>query len=256
MFYTLKAVLRTLVLPPSGTLILAIIGLWLLRRHRRTGIALVVVGLGSLWLLCTPIVADVLTRATEHFPVLDLSKPVQAQAVVILGGGGLREDAPEFGGGPAPERQLLERLTYGAYVARKTALPVLVTGAPDEAVGMRNSLVRDFGVNVRWTEAHSRDTFDNAHNSAQMLFADHIKRVVLVTSTTHLWRATQEFRSAGVEVVPAPAGPWGRREQAVFRFVPTSQGLMRSEEALYELWGERVRELLSILHLRRQSSPD
>jgi uncharacterized SAM-binding protein YcdF (DUF218 family) len=256
MLYTLKAVLRTLILPPSGTLILAIVGLWLLRRHRRTGIALVVVGLGSLWLLCTPIVSDLLTRATEHFPILDLSKPVQADAVVILGGGGLREDAPEFGGGPVPEQQLLERLTYGAYVARKTSLPVLVTGAPDEAVAMRTSLARDFGINVRWVEARSRDTFDNAHNSAQMLFADHVKRIVLVTSATHVWRATQEFRAAGLEVVPAPAGPLGPREKAVFRFVPTSQGLMRSEEALYELLGERVRELLATLHLRRQAVPD
>jgi uncharacterized SAM-binding protein YcdF (DUF218 family) len=151
---------------------------------------------------------------------------------------------------------LLERLTYGAYVARKTSLPVLVTGAPDEAVAMRTSLARDFGINVRWVEARSRDTFDNAHNSAQMLFADHVKRIVLVTSTTHLWRATQEFRSAGLEVVSAPAGPWGQREQGVFLFVPTSQGLMRSEEALYELLGERVRELLATLHLRRQAVPD
>ena len=256
MFYTLKALLRTLILPPAGQLILTIIGLWLVRRHRRTGIALVVVGLGSLWLLCTPIVSDVLTRATERFPVLDLSKPVQADAVVILGGGGLRQDAPEFGGGPAPERELLERLTYGAYVARKSSLPVLVTGAADEAVGMRNSLVRDFGVNVRWMEARSRDTFDNARNSAQMLFADHIKRIVLVTSTTHLWRATQEFRSAGFDVTPAPAGPWSPREKTVFRFVPSSQALDRSQEALYELLGERVREWLAALHLRAQAPPN
>jgi uncharacterized SAM-binding protein YcdF (DUF218 family) len=256
MFYTLKALLRTLVLPPAGPLILTLIGLWLLRRQRRTGITLVAAGLGSLWLLCTPIVSDVLTRATEHFPVLDLSRPVQADAVVILGGGGLRGDAREFGGGPAPEQELLERLTYGAYIARKTSLPVLVSGAPDEAVGMRNSLVRDFGVNVRWMEARSRDTFDNAHNSAQMLLADHIKRIVLVTSTTHLWRATQEFRSAGFDVIPAPSGSWAPREKTVFRFVPTSRALDRSQEALYELLGERVREVLAALHLRRQSSPN
>jgi uncharacterized SAM-binding protein YcdF (DUF218 family) len=253
MFYTLKSLLRTLVLPPSGPLILAIIGLWLLWRHRRTGITLMVVGLGSLWLLCTPLVADVLTRATERFPALDLSKPVQADAVVILAGGGIRESAPEFGGGPAPERELLERLAYGAYVARKTSLPVLVTGTPEEVAAMRNSLVRDFGVSVRWLEVRSRDTFDNARYSAQMLFADHVKRIVLVTSATHLWRSTQEFRSAGFDVIPAPVGILSPRERPVFLFLPSSQGLMRSEAALYELWGERVRELLAALHLRRQS---
>ena len=35
--------------------------------------------------------------------------------------------APEYGG-PAAGPGLLERLSYGAYVARRTGLPVLVSG--------------------------------------------------------------------------------------------------------------------------------
>lgn len=256
MFYTVKALLRTLALPPAGLLIVAVVGLLVMRRHRRTGVALIVAAVCGLWLLATPIVSDALTRTAERFPVLDLSKPVQAQAIVILGGAGLRELAPELGGGPAPEMGLLQRLAYGAYLARKTSLPILVTGAPLEAIAMRDSLIRDFGVQVRWVEDQSRDTFDNAHYSARKLFAEHITHIVLVTSSTHLWRATQEFRSAGFEVVPAPAGSSAPRERTVFRFVPSSAGLMRSESAVYELWGERVRQILAVLHLRRQPTAD
>src|SRR6185437_3506386 len=183
---SLKSVLHTLLLPPGGPLLLAILGLLLLRRYRRTGVALLIVAVGALWLLSMPIIADELTLAAERFPPLDLTKPVDAQAIVILGGGGYRSRAPEYGGAPAAEMEQLDRLTYGAYVARKTSLPVLVTGATNEALAMNASLTRNFGVTPRWIENRSRDTFDNARYSAHMLFAQHITSIVLVTSSTHL----------------------------------------------------------------------
>ena len=254
MLVTLKTVLHTLLLPPGGVLLVAIAGILLLRRHRRAGMALLIAAVGTLWLLSTPIIANELTLAAERFPPLDLTKPVGAQAIVILGGGGFRSRAPEYGGAPAAEPEQLDRLAYGAYVARKTSLPVLVTGATDEAIAMSATLTRSFGVTPRWVENQSRDTFDNARYSARLLFAEHIRHIVLVTSSTHLWRATQEFQSAGFDVVPAPADVSAPREEAEFRFVPGPQALLRSRDAIYELLGERVRVILAALHLRRQSS--
>lgn len=255
MLVALKSVLHTLLLPPGGLLLVAIAGLVLLRRYRRTGLALLIGAVAALWLLSTPIISDELTLAAERFPPLDLAKPVQAQAIVILGGGGFRFRAPEYGGAPAAEMEQLDRLSYGAYVARKTSLPVLVTGATHEALAMSASLTRSFGVTPRWVENHSRDTFDNARYSARMLFPEHITHIVLVTSSTHLWRATKEFQSAGFEVVPAPADVWApHQEGATLSLVPGAEALLRSQRALYELLGERVRVILEALHLRRQDS--
>ncbi len=245
--FILKALLRSLILPPAGLLILAVLGLLLLRRRRNIGLSLLIFSVASLWLLSTPIIADSLTRVAERFPALDLTRPVQAQAIVILGGGSLRFAAPEMA--------LLERLAYGAFVAHKTALPVLVSGAYQEAVAMRVSLARDFGITARWVEDQSRDTFENARFSVRLLRADGVKRIILVTSSTHMWRAAQEFQNAGVEVVPAPVGNWGPRELTVFRLVPSSLGLLHSSTALYELIGEPVRRILALLHLRRQADP-
>jgi uncharacterized SAM-binding protein YcdF (DUF218 family) len=246
-----KTVLRTMILPPAGPLLLASIGALLLRRRPRLARLLLALGLGSLWLLSLPIVADALTRLVEHYPPLDLAQATQAQAIVILGGGGQRAYAPEYGG-PAAEPVLLERLAYGAYVARSTGLPVLVTGNGIEATAMRASLARNFGLEVRWADDRAYDTFDNARNSAQLLRADGVQRIVLVTSATHLWRAAQEFTAAGLDVVPAPAGVLEVRDTGVFRYLPTSQALLRSSAATYELLGEPVRKLLVLSHLRRQ----
>jgi uncharacterized SAM-binding protein YcdF (DUF218 family) len=245
-----KTLLRILILPPAGPLLLAIIGALLLRRRPRLGRVLLATGLASLWLLSLPLVADALTRMAQHYPALDLNLPLQAQAIVILGGGGQRPFAPEYGG-PAPDPVLLERLAYGAYVARHTGLPILITGNGIEARAMRESLVRNFAIEPRWIEDRAYDTFDNATNSAQLLRTDGVQRIVLVTSADHLWRASHEFTAAGLQVTPAPAGVWADRDLGVLGYLPDAQELARSSRAAYELLGEPVRKLLSLSHLRR-----
>jgi len=186
----------------------------------------------------------------DHYPALDLSHPIAAQAIVILGGGGYRQWAPEYRG-PAPEFALYDRLAYGAYVSRHTGLPVLVTGNGLEAVTMRVSLSRDFGLQARWIDDAATDTYDNARDSARILRAAGIAHVVLVTSDTHLWRAAHEFQAAGLSVVPAPADVWAPREIGTMRFVPTATGLLRSYTAVYEIVGEGIRDVLVAAHLRR-----
>ena len=171
MFVTLKMVLGTLLVPPAGPLLLAAAGLWLLARRRnghgasRAGLVLASASVVALWLLSTPVIADGLTRLTEHYPALDPDRPVRGQAIVILGGATERT-APEYGG-PAAGFELLERVSYGAYLARRTGLPVLVSGTAREAAAMRATLARDFGITARWADGESRDTFDNARFSAR-----------------------------------------------------------------------------------------
>jgi uncharacterized SAM-binding protein YcdF (DUF218 family) len=257
MFITLKTLLRMLLLPPAGPLILALIGALLTRRAsalamRRIGFGLLTVSLAGLWLLATPAVAERLERAAERCPALDLTHPVQAQAVVILGGGEFRSWAPEYGAAAAGVG-LLERLSYGAYVARRTGLPVLVSGTAREVLAMRATLARDFGIEVRWLEGESRDTFQNAEFSARLLKPEHVTRIVLVTSATHEWRAVQEFTSAGFQVVPAPAGGWASQPVDLTYYLPSAAGLQHSSDALYELLGDLARQFFAATHLRRQA---
>ncbi len=246
----LKTLLKELFLPPAGPLLLALLGLVLLKARPRLARVFIVAGLASLWLLSTPIVADALTGLVELYPPLDFRQAATAQAIVILGGGGQRALAPEYQG-PAAEPFLLERLSYGAYIARKTGLPVLVTGFSLEARAMHDSLQRNFEIETRWIDDQAYDTFENARNSARVLAAENVHRIILVTRATHMRRSVQEFTDAGFDVIPAPAGMLAVRDFGVLRFTPNPQALLRSQMAIYELIGEPVRILLSASHLRR-----
>jgi uncharacterized SAM-binding protein YcdF (DUF218 family) len=248
MIFILKPLVRTLILPPAGPMLLAIVGFMLLRRRPHLGRSLIAIGIAALWLLATPVIADALLRAAERCPPLDLSRQIDAQAIVVLGGGGHRLIAPEYGG-PAVDDQLLERITYTAFVAKRTGLPVLVCGAAEEAIAMQATLERSFDVPVRWVENRSRDTYENARLSAPILKKDGATRVLLVTSSSHMWRAAQEFRRAGIVVTPAPAVLL-TSDYSVLRWIPTPTGLVRAHAALYELIGENVRQVLVVLHIR------
>jgi uncharacterized SAM-binding protein YcdF (DUF218 family) len=250
-FFFLKALARGLILPPGSSLILVLIGAVLIWRRRKSGRTLFLVGFASLWLFCTPIVADGLSALAERYPALNPDQPVNAQAVVVLGGGGVRDHAPEYNG-PIVEWAALERLILAAFLARHYSLPLAVSGAPPEAAAMSETLARNLGVTPRWIEGNSRDTFENAQLSAKLLFPVGVRRVILVTSSTHEWRAAHEFMGAGFEVVPAPVGVLDYREQGAFRYIPSAEGLARSNAAVYELIGEPMRRLQAALGIREK----
>jgi uncharacterized SAM-binding protein YcdF (DUF218 family) len=250
MLLLLKALLRSLILPPAGPLLILTLGVFLLKRRPVLARVCLIFGIGSLWLLSTPVISDALTGFTEHYPPLDLSRASGAQAIVILGGGGQITRAPEYGG-PSAQPILLEKLTYGAFVARKTGLPILITGAEIEASAMRETLLRNFDTAVRWVDNQARDTFENAHNSAQLLKAAGIHRVILITRTTHMWRSAHEFIAAGIEVVPAPVGILSQRGHGILQYVPNSDALLQASAAIYELLGEPIRVLFAATHIRR-----
>ena len=86
---------------------------------------------GIVIVLSLPLGSDILIGRLQIFPALtaaDLKKIGQTPplAIVILSAG-RRTYAPEFGG-ETVDALALERLRYGADVARQTQLPVLVSG--------------------------------------------------------------------------------------------------------------------------------
>src|SRR5262245_35691112 len=155
----MKKLITALVLPPTGALLLSMAGLLLLRRRPRLARALAWSGFLILFALSLPPVSWALNALVSDSPALDLRRSSQAQAIVVLGGG-LRRNAPEYSGDTVNWLSL-ERIRYAAALARRTHLPVLVTGGRvhggrPEAELMRDALESEFGVPVRWVETDSR----------------------------------------------------------------------------------------------------
>jgi uncharacterized SAM-binding protein YcdF (DUF218 family) len=240
----LKAVAKALVLPPTGPLLVAIAGLLLLGRRWRAGRILAWSGVVLMLGLSTPAVAFMLLSVLNRWPALELDNPRGAQAIVILGGG-VRRHAAEYGGDTLGALTL-ERVRYGAYVARATKLPVLVTGGSvfggePEAKLMRAALEGEFSVPVRWAESKSRNTHENAVRSSQILSAAHIGRVILVAHSFDMARAKAEFATQGIEAIPAPTGVPSNAVDTPLDLLPSLGALQGSYFALYEILANLTR---------------
>ena len=104
----------------------------------------------------------------------------------------------------------LERVRYGAFLAIKTGLPILVSGGLPEpgeiplAKIMAETLQVDYGVRAKWIEAQSTNTAENASLSANLLRGAGIDRIILVTHAWHMKRAVAAFAANGISVTPAP----------------------------------------------------
>ena len=242
--FLLKKTLTALVLPPAGLLVVAAIGLALQGSWPRMGRSLAWAGVLLLTTLSLPVVSQALLRALDNDPAIDLAQSPGAQAIVILGGG-VRRAAPEYGGDTLG-RLTLERVRYGALLARKTGLPVLVTGGVvyggiPEAVLMKQALENEFGIPVKWREAKSRNTRENAVNSAAILLAADIHRVILVAHGFDMRRAKAEFAAAGLKVIAAPIGMPSASYDSPLELLPSAAALQGSYYALYELLANAVR---------------
>lgn len=245
LLFWLKKGAALLLLPPLLPLLTIVFGLLLVRGHRRAGLALAWGGVALNLALVHPLSVGWLLHGLEAEHALDPARAREAQAIVILGAG-KRSFAPEYGG-ETINRLALERLRYGARLARETGLPVLVAGgAPSgevpEASLMQAALQQDFGISPRWVERASRDTRQNAAFAAVPLHAAGVRRILLVTHAAHMPRAQAEFEAQGLQVIPAPTGWLGGGENSesgghLSHFLPSQNSAYAGWFALHERLG-------------------
>jgi uncharacterized SAM-binding protein YcdF (DUF218 family) len=242
--------LTTIVLPPMGPLLLAFFGLLLLASGRRLSAGLtLLLALGSLWFVSSHASAVLLARkALPQFEAVapEALSSAGVQAIVVLGGG-MEPYAPEYSD-PQLNARSHERLRYGIWLARKTALPIAYSGGAgwtsatttSEALTAQKSMPDYGSLTLKWTESTSRNTEQNAQNTAKILQKDGIKKIALVTHTWHMPRAQRYFAQAGFEVTAAPMGYVLPQEQAWLEWLPTGTGLYASRDVLREVLALRM----------------
>jgi uncharacterized SAM-binding protein YcdF (DUF218 family) len=240
-----RALLKSLLLPPALQLLTLLLAWLLWRRWPRFARLLALLSLLSLYLLSTPWVSlQLLSYLTRDVVAVNLQAAPAAQAIVVLGGGRHRQ-AAEFGGRDTVSAMTLQRLRYAAALQRQTGLPLLVSGGrvfgepQSEAELMAGVLVQELAVPVRWVEAASRTTAENASQTAALLQPAGISRILLVTHAWHMPRSEYVFTGAGLQVLAAPTAfpdadvPPG----TVLEWVPRAASLLASQTALHEILG-------------------
>jgi uncharacterized SAM-binding protein YcdF (DUF218 family) len=151
-------------------------------------------------------------RRTLEWQYLPPDQLPEVDAVVVLGGATEPVQYP---------RRLVEmnsagdRMVYAGFLYHQGVAPkLLLSGSyipwlsetdssPAEDMG---TILMMLGVpeEAIWFEIESRNTYENAVNSAAILKQHDIRRIVLVTSAAHMPRAVDLFEKQNLEVIPAP----------------------------------------------------
>jgi len=115
-------------------------------------------------------------------------------------------------------------------------------GPPDHsetslAALMSKALAEDFNVPVGWREDRSRNTFENASFSAEILRQAGVPSAFVVAHPWDMARALWSFRAAGYPVLPLPTAEDRDLTFSAAAFLPQIPALKDSYYALHELIG-------------------
>ena len=239
----MKLLFESLLFPPGLVVLIAVIGLLLLRGRPRAGAWTIGGAITLLYVLSLPVTAAAVMGLLQTYPALtrDVIAHSGAQAIVVLAGGRY-ERAPEYGGDTISSLTL-ERLRYGVHLQRETRLPLLMSGGnPDddvlpEAALLKEAAVDEFAVPVWLTEERSRTTLENAAYASAELRRRGITRVLLVTHAWHMPRAMWSFEQAGLGAVAAPTGFVTADLSKPASWLPSTGALAHTRYAMHEILG-------------------
>ncbi|GAB6098571.1 YdcF family protein [Halanaerocella petrolearia] len=256
MNYIVTKLVSKLLLPPGIFVLLLALGI-LVYSFRQSGysyhrknssfIPILLVGLLLLIYLFSSYIGEiVLTKPLEDsfysVKVDNLLKQETKTAIVVLGGGIIRgtQVGAEIG------RTSLKRLQYGWELQKKTGFNIVVTGGvPPGVKGPAESKIME-GILIDWgtdkdqiiTETKALNTWLNATNTTKILQKRGYKRIVLVTSATHMKRAVYSFKQNwNGEIVTAPTDYIFDSKVNFLRYIPNRFSLHNSLEALHEWIG-------------------
>ena len=194
---------------PLGLAIL--LGVFAVLYGRRVGRVALALALVLLWAASMPVSSNWLLGQLEaEYPPGSIETLPHADVAIVLGGSL---------GQPLPPRvtsdlsEAADRILYAARLFRAGKVDgILVTGGNlpwQAAVKPESQLVTDllveFGVrpDAIVQDADSRNTHENAVNSAAIMHAHSWRSALLVTSGAHMPRALAAFRHVGLNVIPA-----------------------------------------------------
>jgi uncharacterized SAM-binding protein YcdF (DUF218 family) len=224
----------------------ALFRLWRKRKEAKPRLLPLALILFCLAVLSMPAVSHLVVLSLEwRYPPVEERAP-EAEAIVLFSAGLLPPNGPRLRA--ELDEDALKRSLHAAQLyAQGPPCLVLVSGGkvdsdtpgPTPAFVMGDLLGR-LGVNLSdlLLEESSQTTYENAVESAKLLKARGIRRVVLVVDAMDMLRAAGCLRKQGIEVVPSPC----HYRATGFRFsltalVPSPSGAGGVQRAWHEWLG-------------------
>lgn len=232
-----------LFLPPGIFILLLIFSLILLQFKKIKLLRITIILTAALlYLFSIEPVKDALIIPLENkYPALQVESDIDADYIVILGGGTIGA-SPEEGGRGSLSPDALKRLYYGAYLHKQYNLPIIITGGrifnnkeSEARVAARSLAIMGVSSNQVLQESNSRNTWENA-----LLVKREISpgRVLLVTSAYHMARSMMSFTKNGINCIAAPTDYKSQRTgYTLLSFLPGVSNFTSSYRALHEYIG-------------------
>jgi len=242
--------LPLLALPFGAALCLLAASLW---RPRRvwTAAALAILAVFSM-----PRVGDALMRSVEsRYPAMSIAQTPRADVVFELGGGAANAGSPGFPLEPGDTGSRFER-AIALYLASRAPVLLLSAGGEPPA-GVLNegdalrrvALARGVPEQAVLVTPIAPDTTAEEAAFCEMASQRHWRRLLLVTSASHMWRAVHLFAKCRVDTIPVPVAyevPPVPLPPVFTDFLPEPACLDRSDRALHEYLGRFFYSLTSL----------
>ncbi len=242
MFYALSKILDLLLAPLTWGLVL--LGGSVVARRTRAAPWLAAAAGVTLWTFSVEPVSVALARAAEASAPRTFRPGTTYDAVIVLGGGidpgaSAVSGVPELG--PAGDRYVAG---YELLRADRARTAILSGGGSDpgevQEAQWGARLYERLGIPADRivVEPDSRNTRENAVNTARIVRERGYRSLLLVTSALHAPRALGAFRAAGLspDVLPVDFRAVARPSS----WLPRASALERSTEVIREVWGRLV----------------
>ena len=248
-FFGLSKVATQLVYPLSLGIATLLVTYVQLRRGRTVAARRwLLAAIALLWIPAMPVVSFHLNDLlVMRYPPVRPENSPSAGAIVLLGGA----IAP-----PHPPLEWMDlnesadRIVHAARLWRAGKAPLVIasggggpyTGGPQTPADAMADLLVEWGVprDAILLERRSRNTYENALYSKQLLDERGIRDVLVVTSAAHMPRSMAVFRSLGLNAIPAatdyPGGDSIGYDNPTI-FLPDAGALRATEAAIKEYLG-------------------
>jgi len=196
------------------------------------------------YLVSTPALINRLFYYLEH-----LEKPTALAAhydgVIVLSG---MTDLNKSSGEDVEFTQAVDRILAGVRLVRHGTADYLIISGGDGGLVRKNrsearvlyEFAKRMGIHSDRIiiEAHSRNTYENALNTAELVKKHKLEKLLLVTSAFHMYRSRGCFRNAGLQVDVYPVDFYAGKMFEDFRaFLPSSHALVKTQLFIHEAVG-------------------